>query len=108
MHITTRSDTTGFSPFLLLFGRHPRQPIDLIFQTTTLQTKQDYPQYVKMWRTAMQEAYQVAGKKINEIFMFLNINIFKNINKMYKRENHVLTNWCATFAVHKLFRKIHI
>ena len=62
----TRSDTTGFSPFFLLFGRHPRLPIDLIFQTTTSPTKQDYPQYVKKWRTAMQEAYQLAGKKINE------------------------------------------
>ena len=65
-HNCTRSDTTGFSPFFWLFGRHPRLPIDLIFQTITSPTKQDYPQYVKKWRTAMHEAYQLAGKKINE------------------------------------------
>ncbi len=62
----TRSDTTGFSPFFLLFGRHPRLPINLIFQTKTPSTKQDYPQYVKQWRTAMQESYRLAGQKINE------------------------------------------
>ncbi len=62
----TRSDTTGFSPFFLLFGRHPRLPIDLILQTKTPSTKQDYPQYVKQWRTAMQESYRLAGQKINE------------------------------------------
>ena len=62
----TRSDTTGFSPFFLLFGRHPRLPIDLIFQTTTPPTKSDYPQYVKKWRKAMQEANQLAEKRTNE------------------------------------------
>ena len=62
----TRSDTTGFSSFFLLFGRHPHLSIDLIFQSTMSPTKQDNPQYVKKWRTAMQEAYQLAAKKINE------------------------------------------
>ena len=40
----TRSDSTGFSPFFLQFGRHPPLPIDLIFQTTTSSTNHDYPQ----------------------------------------------------------------
>ena len=62
----TRNGTTGYSPFFLLFGRHPRLPIDLIFQTKTPSTKQEHLQYVKQWGQAMQEAYQLAGKKINE------------------------------------------
>ena len=61
----TRNDTTGYSPFFLLFGWHPRLPIDLIFQTKMLSTKQEYPQYVKQGRRAMQKAYQLATK-INE------------------------------------------
>ena len=62
----TRNDTTGFSPFYLLFGPHPRLPIDLISQTQTPSTKQEYPQYVKHWRAAMEEAYSMAQDKIKE------------------------------------------
>ena len=59
---STRNDTTGFFPFFLLFGRHPRLPIDLIFQTQTPPSKRDYPQYAKEWKRSMEEAYQLAGK----------------------------------------------
>ncbi len=40
----------------------------LAYQLTssTPSTKQDYQQYVKQWRTAMQESYRLAGQKINE------------------------------------------
>ena len=62
----THNDTTGFSPFFQLFGRQPRLPIDLIFKSKTPSTKQEYPQFVKQWEDAMREAYQRAGRKINE------------------------------------------
>ena len=62
----THNDTTGFSPFFLLFGRHPRLPIDLIFKSKTPSTKQEYPQFVKQWKDAMKEAYQRAGRQIIE------------------------------------------
>ena len=62
----THNDTTGFSPFFLLFGRQSRLPIDLIFKIKTPSTKQEYSQFVKQWKDAMKEAYQRAGRKINE------------------------------------------
>ena len=62
----SRNDATGYSPFYLLFERHPRLPIDLIF-TIDLSTKhQSYPQYVSTWKTAMENAYTLASKKSQE------------------------------------------
>ena len=60
------NDATGYSPFYLLFRRHPRLPIDLIFSIDLLKKRQSYPQYVLMWQTAMENAYKLASKKSQE------------------------------------------
>ena len=62
----TRNDTTGYSPFFLLFGRHPRLPIDLLLDHSLVTTCKTYPQYVSEWKNAMHEAYQLAGRKAKE------------------------------------------
>ena len=59
----TRNDSTGFSPFELLFGRKPRLPIDIIFGHTDLSTTKSYPEYVKHFKDAMKEAYKIAAEK---------------------------------------------
>ena len=58
----TRHEATGFSPYYLLFGRSPRLPIDLIFGIKPA-TATDYPAYVREWKTAMKEAYEVAARR---------------------------------------------
>ena len=57
----TRHDSTGFSPFYLLFGRAPRLPIDLMFGLKPPEGYSTYPEYVRNWRRAMKEAYDMAS-----------------------------------------------
>ena len=60
---STKHEATGYSPFFLLFGRSPRQPIDLIFDTYPSSTPTKYRDFVKNWKTAMQEAYALANER---------------------------------------------
>lgn len=51
---------------MLLFGRSPRLPIDLIFDTKPTagrNSTENYPEYTRKWRKAMTEAYQLASKR---------------------------------------------
>ena len=56
----TPHQTTGYSPFFLLFGRHPRLSIDLMFQIEEPGQSQTYSQYAANWEKAMREAYSLA------------------------------------------------
>ena len=60
---STKHEATGYSPFVLLFGCSPRLPIDLIFGTYPSSTPIKYRNFVKNWKTAMQEAYALANKR---------------------------------------------
>ena len=64
---STRNDATGFSPFFLLFGRHPRLPVDLIFGLDQTPTPTSHPEYAKKWKEAMTEAYHLAQERSQEL-----------------------------------------
>ena len=57
---STKHEGTRYSPCFLHFGHSPRLPIDLIFGTYPSSTPTKYRDFVKNWKTAMQEAYALA------------------------------------------------
>ena len=54
----TKNESTGYSPFFLLFGRSPRLPIDIILGLD----HQSERKTVQQWSKGMQEAYKLAAK----------------------------------------------
>lgn len=65
----SRNETTGFSPFYLMYGRTPRLPIDIIFdredELGDIRNK-DHQTYVEKWRQRMRSAYDIANRTITK------------------------------------------
>lgn len=61
----TRHDSTGYAPYFLMFGRHPRLPVDLIFglHTTNEETCEcEYSDYVQTLHDCLSQAYAQANQ----------------------------------------------
>ncbi|KAK9952929.1 hypothetical protein ABG768_016957 [Culter alburnus] len=59
----TKHETTGFTPYELMFGRQPRLPVDLIFNTAVnCDSPKFHSQYVQSLKTHLQESYKLAQK----------------------------------------------
>lgn len=58
----TRNGTTGVAPFYLMFGRHPRLPVDLAMGLEQPIRKYDN-EYITSLQTRLKEAYKLASTK---------------------------------------------
>ena len=58
----TRHESTGHSPHYLLYGQHPRLPVDLLFGLLEETDPVTHTGYAAKWSKRMKEAYQIATK----------------------------------------------
>lgn len=59
----TRNETTGYTPYELMFGRSPRLPVDLAFGLPMKEEKcQPHSQYVQSLKSRLKESYNIASK----------------------------------------------
>ncbi|XP_051953222.1 retrovirus-related Pol polyprotein from transposon opus [Xyrauchen texanus] len=63
----TRNDTTGFTPYELMFGRQPRLPVDLAFGLPADTPIKSHSQYVRDLKSRLRESYEVATKNARKV-----------------------------------------
>ena len=56
-------DSTGFSPYFLMFGRQPRLPVDVVMGITLEDDNEDF---IKSQQDIFRTAYDIASRKIRE------------------------------------------
>lgn len=58
----TQHNSTGFSPYFLMYGRHPRLPVDLMFGLSTAKEPCEYSEYVQTLHECLTYAYDEADR----------------------------------------------
>ena len=59
----TRHETTGYTPYQLLFGRRPRLALDVVLGLVTEHESREYDEYIGHLKSSLDKAYQIAQGK---------------------------------------------
>lgn len=62
----TTHSTTGFTPFFLMHGRHPRLPIDSLLSLDSDMKSGDIQTYVTTHADRLKDAYELASRRLEE------------------------------------------
>lgn len=58
----TRHDSTGYTPYFLMFGRHPRLSVDLVFGLSNTKQPCEYNDYVQTLHDCLTQAHAQANR----------------------------------------------
>lgn len=62
----SKHDSTGYSPFFLMYGRHPRLPIDIAMGVEPAERQVEKRDYVQQMRDRLRFAYDIASQYIKK------------------------------------------
>lgn len=101
----TRNDSTGFSPFYLMYGRHPRLPVDLFLGLTTSPEDENKtrPDYADRLRDRLEHAYKIAAENAQKRAGRNEKEYNKNLREMFLHPgDRVLVKNVGVRGKHKL------
>nr|XP_006815574.1 PREDICTED: gypsy retrotransposon integrase-like protein 1-like [Saccoglossus kowalevskii] len=63
----TKHDVTGYTPYFLTHGHHPRLPVDIYLGLVTEDEQtEDMDEYVRNWQRSLDEAYQIVSLRMDK------------------------------------------